>query len=323
MVFVATLVLTASFAPVLLADDIDDEYLRRSRALSADDVKGHLTLAKWCRANERWNLVADECNAVLLVDSNNQIAALLLDQARKMLNHSIRGETPPKGSVPVASGKIPRIVNDDEIQRIRRAELFKTGKERARIRVDQRQAREFIQSMSRNRGFPVTENEFHRLPQLEKARLILQHGRDRYADAVRISTDPDRVRVFDREVMSTIASGCATVECHGGAGPSKFQIYGGRSIRGAKMYTNFLILQQYEVGPQRLIDRLTPADSLVLTYGLPPQPGREALNHPTKIDPIFLNTKDRKYQKILDWIKMLDFDTPDYDVQLDAPPTTR
>lgn len=301
------------------ADDVEDEYYARSRSLGKNDVRGHLTLAVWCKERERWELVARECHTVKGIEPNNAKANLLLELARAHLEQQHR----PPGSPPNVRGDArvkpdgrPRVLTDAEVQRIRRAELRSDDK--ARIRIDRKTLKAFYDAMRSAPDFDYDRKSFFRLPPIEKARLLLARGEERYAQGVTVVTDPQRMRVFNREVMPLVAKNCATVECHGGGGASAFQIYGGR-VRDNVAYTNFLIMHEYRVGEQELLNRNAPENSLILTYGLPPQPGDAGRNHPTPIEPVYRNTSDRDYQTILAWLESLALERPDYGIDLKAP----
>ncbi len=304
------------------ADQVEDEYLRRSRALTNSDVRGHLDLAKWCKEKERWSLVADQCNLILRMEPGNAQAKLLRDIARSYLEKDQRGDRPPgadPGS-PAGGGKLPRLLTDAEVQRIRRAELHVSGPERARVKVGRQAMLDFLDAMETAGNFPYGKKDFFRLSPIEKARLMLRYGGDAFAEKIEVATDPDRIRGFERDVTPIVAGGCASVECHGGGGPGKFQIYGGRRLRGNTLYTNFFFLHEYKVGEHSVIDRNNVRESLLLTYGLPPSPGDSKLNHPTTIRPVFADTDDRAYRAVHDWLATLTIERPDYGIDPKVAP---
>ncbi|MEE9293925.1 MAG: hypothetical protein V3W34_03025 [Phycisphaerae bacterium] len=305
----------------VFADQIDDEYLRREQALGADDVAGHYKLAEWCRGHKRWDLVARQCRTVIRLDQRHQRAKTLLEMARahlKVEHRSQGGDNPKPGS---AAGKRPRVLTDAEVQKIRRAELDQDGPERARVKIDRRVAKAFLEAMQSNVDFPYDRRTFNRMRPIEKAMVILEYGGDRHVEGVTVNTNPNRMRVFKDEVMSLVAAGCATAECHGGSGPGTFHLYGGRSLRDNVVYTNFLVLHEYERDHERLINRKSPERSLLLTYGLPPTGGNDSLNHPTPIDVVYQKgTQDRNYQTVFEWLQSLDLEYPDYGIDLKTAP---
>ena len=71
-------------APVLTvaADDSVEEYRRRFAAVAADDVSGHLRLARWCRSRQLWELLAAQCRHIRKIVPKNEEARLLLKLAQ-------------------------------------------------------------------------------------------------------------------------------------------------------------------------------------------------------------------------------------------------
>jgi hypothetical protein len=302
------------------ADSIDDEYERRAKALQPSDVAGHLALAKWCRDNERWLLVARRCQHILTINPNHRPAQLLLETARKKLGKEQRGDGSRRGKRSgsgsgAKAGAGPRVLTDEEVQIVRRAELNLDEPERVAVRIDRRAVMAFVKSMRSDPEFDYDQREFFRLPKIEQAQLMLRFGDEKARQAVTITRDPQRVRTFDRQIHPLIHPNCATVECHGGSNAGAFRLLGGRSMRTNAMYANFVILQQYEVGLERLINRGEPERSLLLTYGLPSSMNEDAsLSHPTKIRPMFTGTDDRDYVRVLEWLRSLDMTLPDYGI---------
>ena len=299
------------------ADQIDDEYLRREQALAAADVAGHYELADWCRGHERWDLVARQCRTVIRLDQRHVRAKTLLEIARAHLKVEHRSEGAIRPKPGTAAGKRPRVLTDAEVQSIRRLELNLGGPERARIKIDRRVAGGFLDAMRSNADFPYDRRAFNRLRPIEKAEVILQYGDNGQAEGITVTTNPDRMRMFKAKVMPVVAAGCATAECHGGSGSGTFHLYGGRSLKDNVVYTNFLLLHEYEKDNERLINRNSPDRSLLLKYGLPPAGAGDSLNHPTAIDVVYRNgIEDRDYATILDWLRSLSLQSPDYGVEL-------
>ncbi len=310
-------------APVT-ADPVDDEYAQRLKGLAADDVRGHLALAQWCREQSRWELVARVCHKVKRLEPSNRKAKLLLELARTHLNKQQTGSGTTAGGAGksgggrASGGKLPRVLTDAEVQRIRRAELYPDDRERARIRIDRGAQQEFFESMSGNARFPYDRRTFFALPPAEKAEIMLRLGEPKYAEKITVTTDPERMRVFVRKVMPVLAVGCATVECHGGASESRLQLYGGRTLKTNVAYANFLTLHEYQVDKHRLIDRNSPEQSLILAFGLPPRSSADGLNHPVPIEPVYKDREDRGYQTVYEWLSSLSLKPPEYGVDPSA-----
>ena len=113
---------------------------------------------------------------------------------------------------------------------------------------------------------------------------------------------------------------CATSRCHAAPGPAHWRIYTGRRLSSNQVYTNFLLMHEFAVGTERLIDRDFPERSTLLRFGLPRADeltSDHPSNHPRDIEPAFKDTRDKKYRRILDWIETLSIPTPDYGIRLD------
>ncbi len=307
------------------ADDIADEYARRVRALAVDDIQGHLDLAKWCRSEERWQLVAQRCQHILTINPTHEPAKLLLETARAYLNRQ-QGDATPRSNASPADPRSPkgssaelRKLTKDEIQKVRRAEMHRDRPERLSVRIDRAALKRFLTRINSTGSLPVSDQDFYRLPKVEQAQLMLTFGDEADHDAIQIKNDPQRLREFDRDIIPMIVQNCTTSDCHGGPGGGKFRLMPGRRLRTAQSYAVFVMLHQYEMEAGQVIDRQNPADSLLLKYFLPPGPDK-AKNHPVDIRPAFPDENDRDYKKILDWILSLDLEEPDYGIDLTAAP---
>jgi hypothetical protein len=111
--------------------------------------------------------------------------------------------------------------------------------------------------------------------------------------------------------MPVVLDKCATPACHGTDGRGGWRIYGDRNPSTNLLYTNYIIMHEYTLGNDRLINRDFPDQSLLLTDGLP-----EATDHPVPIDPAFRGRNDRKYLAILEWIESLSVPAPNYGISL-------
>lgn len=299
---------------VLAAGDVEDEYLRRFKALDVKDVRGHFELAKWCREQENWQLVAQQCRHVLRLEPNHQQAKLLLEVAQRRLGGDLR--SPSRGA---GRGGPLRPLTDDEVQRIRRMELHPDQDERVVLRIDRKALRAFYEVAHKDGHVDCDRRTFFRLPRLEQARLILRHAPDRFGGGVTIRSDPERMRSFLREVQPIVLRGCAAADCHGGSAAGDFQLLAGRSLSPNDSYANFLRMHEYQVGTQRVINRDQPGRSLLLTYALPPhQVADQTGRHPTEIMPVFQSSDDRDYQTLLEWLSSLSITRPDYGIDLKA-----
>jgi hypothetical protein len=329
--FIAFIAIATALAPHARADGIDDDYAKRFKAIKHDDIPGHVDLAKWARDQERWGLVSRQCTHILRQEPNHAVAKLLLDQARANLKRDDRDagldpadpnavrRAPSSGS---GSGP-PRLLNRDEIQKIRRAEFDPDSGERLSIRIDRRMLRDFAESMQGSYEFPFTNvTDFYKSDRNEQAGLMLRFGSEKHKNAVAINGDPARIKEFDRVVVPYVQQNCATSDCHGGGRGGKLKLLGGRSLANDALYTNFYLLHEHTVGTEHVINRQAPHRSLLLTAGLPPSsdPDFKNLSHPTPVVAPFDGDNHPLYRDVLEWLRSLNLTRPDYDIDPDQSP---
>jgi hypothetical protein len=336
---VAVLLLSLFAAAALVpAADVEAEYQRRVQALAADDVDGHLQLALWCRDQEAWTLLRNECTHILRLVPEHQQARLLLQLARTKLGQ--KEETPSADPTAPTDGAgaatdFARVVTDEEIQTMRRIELGLGRPDRVQVRfltvpdvaktADTAFADEFFAANRQERAAFMK-----RIP-AERAWFILsQPGREharRYGPYIQINSDPEVFAEFERGVLPVIQAGCASAQCHGGENARGFRLFTGRRLSKNQVYTNYLILNSYaqdgRKGPEKLIDRAMGHHSLLLFYGLKNPMVNELTPgvHPVPIDPVYRSDRDPKYERILRWINMLSVVPPEYGIDVSpAPP---
>lgn len=300
------------------ADAIDDEYGQRAKALRADDIDGHLDLARWCREKRRWQLMADQCRLVLRLRTDHAEGGLLLELARANMDKSPAKRTPGRKTRPIAGGDLP-LLDDEQVQRIRRVELHLDGRERVNLKIERSALDEFVEWAAKRGGPLFDRRAFLRQSRREQALEILERGREEFGERITVLGDPERLRAFEREILPVVLPGCATSECHGGNRGGEFRIHGGRSLRTHAVYANFFLMHEYERDDRRLIDRNQPKRSLLLVYGLPADPEAKRLEHPTPIRRVFRDEDDDRYRTVLDWLRSLDIQRPDYGIDLSAP----
>jgi hypothetical protein len=309
-----------------LADDVEEEYKRRFRALATDDLDGHYRLAQWCKEQEAYRLLSRQCNHILKKNKDHEPARLLLELARRKLAASPQDEAGNAGTRKPLRGDLGRILNSDDIQVLRRSELFLDRPERVAVKFHNRVLERFFAELEGAPGFDFTRRRFFKLPPAEKAQLILRFAPEAYGKDVEITRDPLRFVTFERKVLPIALDNCATAACHGTNGRAKWRLYSDKVLSKNLVYTNYLIMHELSRGDERLIDRDFPERSLLLSYGLPDvAPGPDhPTNHPVAIDPPFSDRNDRngrKYRQILDWLESLSVPAPDYGISLELPKT--
>lgn len=212
-----------------------------------------------------------------------------------------------------------------EINRIRYLELRgmhgKAGPpDPVSVKIPKETADDFLLEMEGHKDFEgeKTRREFRGLNGPQKLHYIAYYKGAKYADRVKIKSDPEVFKAFKRHVMPTVLRNCATAGCHGAPGNQtlRFHLFNDPKRTDGTTYADFLMLHEFERGDQRIIDRSRPERSLLLTYLLPTKDVLPELRHPggVKLKPVFNSRSARSYKQIEDWIRSLLHPAEDYGV---------
>lgn len=301
-------------------------YQRKFDELKVDDIEGHMKLAMWCREQDAYDLLRRECNHILGIDPNHTQARLMLELAQQRLAASGDDQQDEmilddQGDRKTAAGVV--LLTDEQVQIIRRHMLDLERPENVRVEFKNNVLDRFWEEYAAKKNAPRSERpSFFRLSQARKAQEILKHVKfqgfdESLVDDVKIVSDPLIMKEFATRVWPIIDSGCATAACHGGVKAQGIAFVTERSGSDATIYTNYKILQEYAKDDQYLINRDHPDESLILTYGRPPDLIKPGQRHPTDISPVFLQTSVPTYQRVLEWLTQLAPPRPDYGFKLE------
>jgi hypothetical protein len=325
---------------VAVADADEVAYRRQFQALDPTDLEGHLNLATWCRDQEAWDLLKQQCKHVLRLDPDHTIAKLYLELAEKKLGSS----TPDPGTGPNQNagarpgnrnnGAPIRPLTKYEIQILRRAELSVDHPERVQVEFKNDVLDRFWDYMAlRENLVPNARAGYNKLrPAAVKAQFIISKIReykklsteenpfeDEFSEDIVIESDPALFREFKHpRVSGVILNTCATARCHGGTDAGEFTLYNERTMTDGMHYANYLVLHEYERDGERLINCDEPLDSLVLRYGQPKSTG-PGTPHPTEVDVVFPNARNPKYQNLARWCMNLTVPAPNYGFSIAEP----
>ena len=308
-------------------DDANDEFNLRLKNLDPGDIDGHYQLAVWCKEQEAYKLLERQARYVLRLNPDHEPARLLLDLAKRKLAAAGEDGSSAAGAGGGSVRELGRVLDDDEIQILRRWELEKDPPERVSVKLRNDVLRRFFDQAAGSPGFGYDDTredraKFFKLPRSEQAADILLYGSEAMRQDVEIVRDPARFAVFKRKVLPVILDSCATASCHGTNGDGGWRIYSDKLQTTQLVYTNYLILHEFESGTERLINRDNPDQSLLLRYGLGVSAGGQdaGSEHPVKIDPAFKDARDRRYIEMRDWLHSLDVVKPDYGISLGSQP---
>jgi len=297
-------------ASILYADSIPELYQKRLAALPKNATsEDHYKLAQWLYDLKAYELARIEANTALDLNPNSAEAGLL----RRLIDRAMAAErakqagpatapaTAAKAAPPMppAPSRGPRLLTADEINLIRQGEMGPADTS-LRVRFEGDVQKRFVEHVA------ADPREFASRPDFARARDILARGTDQMRKDVRILSDPARVAEFRMRILPMVLTGCASLECHGGAQGGNFQLVNPASTDDA-VYTNFYILTHYAhtVGDRRrrLIERAYPEQSLLAEYGLPRDIAE--FDHPEVAgwNNLFRSTTDPRFVMLMRWIR--------------------
>lgn len=322
----------------------NDDYAK----LKPDDAKGRIAMGRRAFDERRYDMAEKALRDAQQIDPNNAEAAelLRLTLSQKRLERN----NPPGGNPAGNSGQTPttpgtpansspwKTLEPEQINKIKQLELSRAD-EKANFRFENNVLKRYHDS-DPNTGMNYTQ--FARQPNLVKAQMIIRNSPEMAKDVI-VTSEPQTMLTFRKEVMPIVLQGCATAACHGGANPSSKVFAMISPAPGvADAYSNYYVLHKYKKNVSQgalegvfnatyapMLDRLTPDKSLLLQYGLPEQNADH--KHPLVrgYNGIFPRGRDDpKYKTVSDWINSLDKVDPDYKIEFKlerrdpAPATT-
>jgi len=244
-------------------------------------------------------------------------------------------DDPPRDKTGLAPE--PRKLTEEEINRIRYMELRAMrglrGVDRVTVKVPRDTANDFLAEMTGNEDFKGSQARKNFLKQTppQKLHTIAHYQGAKYVDQVKILTDPEVFVQFRKHVMRQVIRGCATSGCHVSTNDDAigFKLFNDPKRSAETTYADFIILNDYMVGRDRMINRNDPEKSLLATYMLPHSEVPAEYRHPGDVEyrPLFQSARHPRYRRILRWIGSLKIPQEDYGVRLippqDSGPTTR
>jgi hypothetical protein len=294
--------------------DIKEDYADRLSKLKKDDFEGQLAIGQWALENKLYpEAVKHLEEAVKLKDEER--GRLLLRQAKARLEDSSKPkETPSKeGKSGTSAGgdgakfSMKQMVSDEDIQRIRMAEL--SDDDQVTVELRKNVVERFLEQV-RGRGRFAEKTaaaEFRGLSPARQAKIIIEEvgPGDPLRDDIIIKSDPASMREFHSGVWRWISTSCASATCHGSAkGQGGLKLWNVTARSDNVDYTNFLILDSFHTkGGLQVIRRDEPEESLLLQFGLPDNQAKH--RHPKEKTPPFSSKTAPLYKLTLDWIMSL------------------
>lgn len=288
----------------------EDEYEMRKKRIDSNSAEDRFALGEWAFKKGLNALAVEELKMALELDAEHEKAALLLDQVKLLLKEAAeRAESEVTTKSAVSPGARKKMITDRDLNRVRLAEVIPG--ERVSVTFQNDVLDRFIDSMRTSDEFREDPDGFERnfrgLSSSDKLSYILSKiGPNNWAlkDDIIVKSDPAVIKKFREMVWPLVSRSCASATCHGAAkGKGRLKLFSVATNDTIGMYTNFLILDMFISGSNRMIDRDRVNESLLLEYGLPTKEAKR--RHPGEVPAVFKNVKDGKYITIRQWIDSL------------------
>ena len=311
-------------ATVSAASDPSVEY--KSRLAKIDEGKPddaadkHKEIGDWAQKGGYLSIAYVEYSKALELKPGDEVITLHLQQVKSTLDALVKGgtkveETATKPETgPESTNAQTNLVSDEDLYKIRMFEI--TNREIKDIPpvfdyADKKVASDFVNRMRKDGKVEYQNiNALTVFLNRSKADQLLRIRKDindqDFLDRVHITSDPEFMRAYRRDVAPHLKASCAQSECHGAPkGKGELKLFTIKNDRAD--YTNFLILSLWEKNGKYLVDRRTPEDSMLLQHGLPTKLATAGFAHPNVAlrQPLFRSATADNYVRILNWIKIL------------------
>lgn len=333
---------------IVVLPPVAERYRDLRATISDDDIDARLALVEWLRARRAYALALRELESILLLEPNNSHAKLLhtwLAEYDKLSRSeqpedkdqekaSPEGAQSPPAQEPreyqIRRNELP-LLSDEQINLMRVYEIDLRNPPRIKVPDD------VIQELIQRNPEAFSPNEDERqavfdLPEIEKLKLLFSlKSRDLYA-RVQVLENPSSIKRFKDQVHNGrgwLINACASTRCHGGVDAGSFQLINDRPNTDETVFTNLYIIENTKLSNGLpLIDYNSPERSPLLQMGmiesnaLVPHPEIPRGYPGTGYRPIFRNTRDRKYQQAVDWIRSMYQPRPEYGFDYPPKPET-
>lgn len=320
-------------APPAPVDRVAAEFAKRLAAIDPGDVERQFALAEWAEEQGRYDLVAEQCRRVLRLKKDHAKALILLRTAERRLAQEPPGGAAPERPAPerpspaVAVGEARQslaqapLASEKDINRLKLYEYARNGEpEKVRVKFKKKSGEPELPDLvlADAKNLPelgeTDKRKLERGKPHEQLQVILAATDMRYADRIEVQSATEVFETFRRRVLPQVVQGCATSGCHAGEAAAVFRLPKNPTGRDATLFASFLILDRMQTRDGPLINRENPAESVLLSYMLPPEAGPQ--QHPPvkrgAIKPVFRSRNDRGCEQIVEWIRSLRAPHPRY-----------
>ena len=331
-----------NIANVVTLAPVKERYEKLRATVADDDIDARLALVEWLRTRKAYALALKELDEILIIEPKNPHANLLHTWLAEYDKLSARNDQErPKNTEQSEPGE-PEEQDQREYQ-IKRNELPLLSEEQINLmrvyEIDLRHPPklrvpdEVMHELMRENPDAFSPNQDERekildLSEIEKLKLLFSlKARDLYP-RVEVLETPDSLKRFKEQVhhgRGWLINACASTRCHGGVDAGAFKLINDRPNTDETAFTNLFIIEHTTLSNGLpLIDFNSPERSPLLQMAM--TPSNALIPHPeiprdypgTGYRAIFRNTRDRKYQQAVDWIRSMYQPRPEFD--FDYPP---
>jgi tetratricopeptide (TPR) repeat protein len=307
----------------------EDQYKKRLAKIDPKDPVDRYKIASWAFDEGKLDVALEEINKALKLDSDYedaQVLKALIERQRGRGGDDENGE----GRVADVPGGGRYLLPMEDVYRIRLLELRRNTdldgqlelRERVGLRFRDDVITRFITAMEGKDRFrrKNADRAFRRAPRTAQLAYMLQVLSDKSPlfEDILVTQDPEFMREFQRHVMPIVRNLYADALSSNTPEKGKLFLisYRGRNTRVD--YTNFVLLDAFAIGSQRMIDRNNPKMSLLLQHGLP-EDLAEIKNPRENYTPVYRSLRDPLYQRVHQWIRSLRAPHPDYALSYKPP----
>ncbi|MGF1632373.1 MAG: hypothetical protein ACFCVE_00860 [Phycisphaerae bacterium] len=310
-----------------------EQFRQRIEALKADDIAGRLQLGREGLAAGEYDLAREAALAALRIRADSAEAETLLQAIDRQQRLSALGRPGGQQQDAAGEGDEPdgqaradapaerRLLEMADVYEIRRKEL-KPG-DNVRVRFVGRVKQDF--AAANGEDFAA----FNRLDPVAQALRIIEAGTPEMVQQVEITTDPEALADFRRQIQPMIQN-CLTSGCHNSGGFVLFD----RATQVEVAYTNFYILTQYAKAPEGgqggifggaargMIQRGQGNTSLLAQYALPPRDAETPHPDVPRYNGVLRGTNDPNFRRLVQWQnESLKPISPSYNIDYKIPGT--
>lgn len=313
---------------------LTEQYREKRAVIANDDYPQRYQLAYW--AYQQGNLEGDrlaaaELAAVLQAKPDFKEAKLLSELILQRIKAATQPKQPapaqPKqptpapaaatptapvpgagpGAVPGASNENVPLLERDDVNLIKVIELDLRIK--PTVTIPPKVIDDFLNEYRANKAVepylgPNGVRKFKGLKGYEQVEVMFAAKAAKFYKDIIVRDEPKALSDFRQTYYPTLVlRSCGS--CHGDGKAAGLYVITHNAAREDVAYTNFLILTRTGTRGEPMIDRATPADSLLLQYGLPRDQAKFPHPDVKGFKPYFNNTKDASFTNAADWITSL------------------